>query len=96
MRKRIKYEEFEKEIEQERIAEEDFFNKQLEHNSKITGFELESINTLILEKLTRLVCCNKTNERYSNEIPTDILHENIQDLCILYQIREKLQGSYKS
>ena len=81
-------------LKQEKVK--NFFQEQKKHNSRIKDFEKTSINMLILEILTRLTDKDLNNERYIENMLTEHIHQYIQDLGVLFNIRHSLESSEKS
>ena len=79
----------------EQEKEDMFFKEQVKDNSLDSNFRIKSINQLIDEILTRLTGVDSKGNRYSNEILSEIVYNNIEELEKLYLIR-KLESSYKS
>lgn len=79
----------------EQEKEDMFFKEQVKDNSLDSNFRIKSINQLIDEILTRLTGVDSKGNRYSNEILSEIVYSNIEELEKLYLIRN-LESSYKS
>lgn len=75
--------------------EDMFFKEQVKDNSLDSNFRIKSINQLIDEILTRLTGVDSKGNRYSNEILSETVYTNIEELEKLYLIRN-LESSYKS
>ena len=67
-----------------------YFEEQVISNLKDEDFETDCINILITEILTKLICKDYKDDRYTEEIYPDCYHQYIQDLDILYRIRKEL------
>jgi hypothetical protein len=80
---------------QEQEKEDMFFKEQVKDNSLDSNFRIKSINQLIDEILTRLTGVDSKGNRYSNEILSETVYTNIEELEKLYLIRN-LESSYKS
>ncbi len=79
----------------EQEKEDRFFKEQVKDNSLDSNFRIKSINQLIDEILTILTGVNSKGNRYSNEILSETVYTNIEELEKLYLIRN-LESSYKS
>lgn len=79
----------------EQEKEDMFFKEQVKDNSLDSNFRIKSINQLIDELLTRLTGVDSKGNRYSNEILSETVYTNIEELEKLCLIR-KLESSYKS
>lgn len=79
----------------EQEKEDMFFKEQVKDNSLDSNFRIKSINQLIDEILTRLTGVDSKGNRYSNEILSETVYTNIEELEKLYLIRN-LESSYKS
>lgn len=84
-----------KKLMKEQEKEDMFFKEQVKDNSLDPNFRIKSINQLIDEILTRLTGVDSKGNRYSNEILSEIVYSNIEELEKLYLIRN-LESSYKS
>lgn len=84
-----------KKLMKEQEKEDMFFKEQVKDNSLDSNFRIKSINQLIDEILTRLTGVDSKGNRYSNEILSEIVYSNIEELEKLYLIRN-LESSYKS
>lgn len=84
-----------KKLMKEQEKEDMFFKEQVKDNSLDSNFRIKSINQLIDEILTRLTGVNSKGNRYSNEILSETVYTNIEELEKLYLIRN-LESSYKS
>ncbi len=84
-----------KKLMKEQEKEDMFFKEQVKDNSLDSNFRIKSINQLIDEILTRLTGVNSKGNRYSNEILSETVYANIEELEKLYLIRN-LESSYKS
>lgn len=84
-----------KKLIKEQEKEDMFFKEQVKDNSLDPNFRIKSINQLIDEILTRLTGVDSKGNRYSNEILSEIVYSNIEELEKLYLIRN-LESSYKS
>lgn len=84
-----------KKLMKEQEKEDVFFKEQVKDNSLDPNFRIKSINQLIDEILTRLTGVDSKGNRYSNEILSEIVYSNIEELEKLYLIRN-LESSYKS
>lgn len=84
-----------KKLMKEQEKEDMFFKEQVKDNSLNPNFRIKSINQLIDEILTRLTGVDSKGNRYSNEILSEIVYSNIEELEKLYLIRN-LESSYKS
>ena len=77
-------------LEKGRIDEDIYFQKQVKNNLKTENFEKNSIDILILEILTKLTGNYVDNEKYIKTMPAEYRHQYIQDLGILFNIRNNL------
>lgn len=84
-----------KKLMKEQEKEDMFFKEQVKDNSLDPNFRIKSINQLIDEILTRLTGVDSKGNRYLNEILSEIVYSNIEELEKLYLIRN-LESSYKS
>ena len=69
-----------KKLMKEQEKEDMFFKEQVKDNSLDPNFRIKSINQLIDEILTRLTGVDSKGNRYSNEILSEIVYSNIEEV----------------